>query len=94
MNAMKLALVLGAFALPVALAFAVIGEAKTRPHRRHVSDRHRYEERHERASTRIEDFQRYRRDRTGSEWDSSCFSLPYLSPQYACSSRGGDGGGM
>jgi hypothetical protein len=94
MNAIKLALVLCAFALPVALAFAELAEAKTRSHRRHVSDRHRYEERRDRATPRIEDFQRYRRDRRGSEWDSSCFSLPYLPQQYACSSRGGDGGGM
>jgi hypothetical protein len=91
MNAMKLVLVLCAFALPVALAFAEIAEAKMSPHRRHVSDRQRYEERRQRASPRIEDSQRYRQDRSGSEWNTSCLSLPYLPPQISCSTGGGGG---
>ena len=90
MNAMKFSLVFCSFAL----AFAEIAEAKTRPHRRNFSDRHRYEERRQHASPRIEDFQRSRQDRSGSEWNTSCFSLPHLPSQISCSSGGGGGGGM
>jgi hypothetical protein len=89
MNAIKLVLILCAFALPVALAFAESAAAKARPHRRHVSDRYRYEERRVRASPRIEDFQRFRQDRSGSEWNTGCFNLPYLPPQISCGTGGG-----
>jgi hypothetical protein len=74
------------------LAFAEIAEAKARPHRRHVSDRyhrHRNDERLRHASPRAEDVQRYRQNRSGSEWDASCFSMPYLSAQNSCSAKGG-----
>jgi hypothetical protein len=94
MNAMKLVLVLCAFSLLAGPVFAEITEAKTRSHRRHISDRyhrHRYEERYQRVSPPAGDFQRYRQDRSGSEWNTSCLSLPYLLPQHACSTGGGDG---
>jgi hypothetical protein len=91
MNALKLFPALCAFSLLVGPIFAETAEARMRLHRRHFYDRHRYEARRQRASPRIEDFQRERQDRRGSEWDSSCFSLPYLPAQYSCSARGGDG---
>jgi hypothetical protein len=90
MNAIKLVPVLCAFSLLVGPVFAEMAEAKMRPHRRHVSDRHPYEERRERASPRIEDFQRYKEYRRGNEGGSGCFSLPYLRPR-TCNESNGDG---
>jgi hypothetical protein len=94
MNAIRFVLVLSAFASVVALAFVEMAEAKTRPHRRHVSDRYErrhYEDRRHRTSPRAEDFQRDLPSRRGSEWNTSCFNLPYLLQQHACSTGGGDG---
>ena len=90
MNAIKLVSVLCAFSLLVGPVFAEIAEAKMRPHRRHVSDRYRSEERRERASPRIEDFQRYKQYRRDSDPGSGCFSLPYLRPR-TCNESQGDG---
>jgi hypothetical protein len=91
MNAIKLIRALCAVSLLVGPVLADIAEAKMRPHRRHVSDRyHRHEDRRERDSPRIEEFQRNRQDRRGNEWDTSCFTLPYLLRQYACNTGGGD----
>jgi len=94
MNAIKLVPVLCAISLLAGLASAEIAEAKTRPYRPHVSHRyHRqtYQDGRQRASPRAGDFQRDRLNRSGSEWDTSCFSLPYLPAQYSCSAKGGDG---
>jgi len=91
---MKLVSVLCTFSLPAGLVFAEIAEAKMAHHRRHVSGlyhRYRNEERLRRASPRAGDIQRYRQDRSRSECDNSCFSLPYLPEQYSCSPKGGDG---
>jgi hypothetical protein len=93
MNTTRSVLVLGAFALLFALVFAQLAEAKTKIHRRHVFDRyHRHgsQDRDQRASSPA--FQRGGQDRSGSEWDSTCFSLSYLQAQYSCSGKGGGGG--
>jgi hypothetical protein len=92
MNALRLLSVLCAFALLFALAFAQIAEAKTKTHRRQHFDRyhrHGYEDRRQRASPRVEDFQRDRWNRNSSDWDSSCFNLPYFPAQISCSASGG-----
>ena len=91
MNAIKLVPVLCVFSLMVGSLFAEKVEAKMRHHRRHVSDRYHWrKERRERASPRIEDFQRYKEYRRGNEGGSGCFSLPYLRPR-TCNESNGDG---
>jgi hypothetical protein len=92
MNAIKLVPVLCAFSLVAGSVLAEIAEAKMRPHRRHVADRHRYEERRERASPRISDFQRHNQYRRDDAPGTGCFSLSYLRPRTCNESQGGDGG--
>ena len=91
MNAMKLVPVLCVFSLLAGSLFAEEAEARMRHHRRHVSDRYHWrKERRERASPRIEDFQRYRQDLRDSEWGPGCFSAPQLRPR-TCNENNGDG---
>ena len=92
MYAMKLVSVLCTFSLLGVLMFVQIAEAKTKPYRRHVSDRHhqpRYENRLRRVLPHAEAIQRYRQDGSRSERDTSCLSLLYLPEQYSCSPKGG-----
>jgi hypothetical protein len=90
MNAIKLIGVLCAVSLLVGPWLADIAEAKMRPHRRHVTDRHHYEQSWRRTSPRIEDSQRYRQDLRGNQRGSGCFSLPQLQPR-SCDESNGDG---
>jgi hypothetical protein len=89
MSAIRFTPVLCAFALLFAMAFAQIAEAKAKTHRRHVDryHRHGYENRRQPASPPV--LRDNGRNRNGSEWDASCFSLPQLPSQYSCSASGG-----
>ncbi len=91
---MKTVLVAACAALLTVPMLGTAAEARTKGHRRHHVQTVAHHHHHSTPRDLWTTFEGERVDRAGwrlraNGWDNSCFNLPYLSSQFACTSNAG-----
>ncbi len=84
-----LAIIVASCAMLAAPLNASAENTKTRAHHRHYVMRYSGCPVYRNAEGELVDCRGWRKRDNAIGWDNTCFNLPYLSSQFACSSSGG-----